>query len=296
MKKYIYVMVGMAAMLLNLASCSEDDLDSRSIFEEGTTRKENEFDKWLKKSYTDTYNIKLLYRLEDMETDLEHVLAPADFVLSQKLAKIVKYAWLEAYDEVAGVDFTRSYVPKIIHMIGSPAYEENGTMILGTAEGGLKVTLYVVNSLTIEKAFLNEYYLKTMHHEFTHILNQTKNYDTDFERISEGLYVSGDWYLQSDKDVLPLGFITPYASSQPGEDYAEMVSMYVTLSPEEWEARMAVAGAEGGAIINQKLAMVKKYMSTEWNIDMEQLRNVVQRRVGDVVDGTLDLSPIATLE
>lgn len=295
MKTFFYI-IGLAAMLLNLTSCAEDKLDSTSIFEDDTARKENGFDVWLKKNYTDTYNIRVMYRLEDMETDLEHTLAPADFELSQKLAKIVKYAWLEVYDEIAGVDFTRAYVPKLIHMIGSPAYEENGTMILGTAEGGLKVTLYVVNNLTLEEGFLNEFYLKTMHHEFTHILNQTKNYDTEFERISEGLYVSGDWYLSADKDVLPLGFITPYASSQPGEDFAEMVAMYVTLKPEVWKERLAIAGETGAEIINRKLSMVKKYMSDAWGIDMDELRDVVQRRVAEVVNGTLDLNPIITIE
>lgn len=287
--------MGLAVILLHLASCSEKDLDSESVFI-NSPRQENAFDVWLKKSYTDTYNIRLIYRLEDMETDLEHTVAPADFELSQQLAMIVKYAWLEAYDEVAGLDFTRMYVPKIIHMIGSPAYEENGTMILGTAEGGMKVTLYVVNFLDMDEDFLNEYYFKTMHHEFTHILNQTKNYDTGFERISEGLYVSGDWYQTSTSAALRAGFITPYASSQPGEDFAEMVAMYVTLKPDTWQSRMTTAGASGAEIINRKLVIVKKYMKDSWGVDLDELRDVVQRRMKDVVDGTLDLTPLVTLD
>jgi hypothetical protein len=138
MKRYIYMLV-FATSLLSLGSCKDDELDSKSIFEDESAKKQNEFDTWLKKSYTDTYNIKFLYRLEDLETDLEHTLAPADFEKSQELARIIKYAWLEAYDEVAGINFTRAYVPKIIQLIGTPAYEDNGTMILGTAQGGLKV-------------------------------------------------------------------------------------------------------------------------------------------------------------
>ena len=62
-------------------------------------------------------------------------------------------------------------------MIGSAAYNSgDGTMVLGTAEGGLVITLYMVNRLTDatlrDYATLNEYYFHTMHHEFTHILNQ----------------------------------------------------------------------------------------------------------------------------
>lgn len=296
MKNYLYLAMAAFMSIVSFASCNNDnDLKENSIFTE-SVRVENAFDVWLKKNYTDNYNIKVIYRLEDMETDLEHTLAPADFELSQTLSKIVKYAWLEAYDEVAGVDFTRTYVPKIIHLIGSAAYESNGTMILGTAEGGLKVTLYLVNSLQINEAFLNEYYFKTMHHEFTHILNQTKNYDTDFERISEGNYVSGDWYLVSETTALQSGFITPYSMSEAGEDYAEMVAMYVITDPQVWASKMVTAGSDGAAIIGQKLDMVKTYMSEQWNIDLDELRSIIQRRMQDVVNGTLDIEPVVKME
>jgi substrate import-associated zinc metallohydrolase lipoprotein len=296
--KYIAALL-LGASLLTTTACSEDDLDSESIFQtESAQAKQNAFDDWIRTNITNPYNIRLLYRLEDMQTDLEHTAAPADFILSQKLAKIVKYAWLEAYDEVAGINFTRAYVPKILHFIGSPLYESNGTMILGTAEGGLKVTLNMVNYLQIDRDFLNTYYFRTMHHEFTHILNQTKNYDTDFEKISEGKYVSGDWYLTTDEDARKLGFIRNYSMCQPGEDYADMVSMYVCHTPEEWEGFLEQGRADdsdGDVIITQKLSMIKTYFSTQWGIDLDELRDVVNRRMTDVCDGTLDLTPITTL-
>lgn len=50
-------------------------------------------------------------------------------------------------------------------------------MVLGTAEGGMKITLYNVNDINPDKIdinLLNEYYFQTMHHEFAHILHQTK--------------------------------------------------------------------------------------------------------------------------
>lgn len=295
MKKYI-VALSMAAALFTFSSCQEDELSKESIFAQTEiTSRQNDFDKWVKANFTDPYNIRLIYRLEDMETDLEHTAAPADFINSQILAKIVKYAWLEAYDEVAGVDFTRKYVPKVLHFIGSPLYEDNGTMILGTAEGGLKVTLNMVNMLQINRDFLNTYYFRTMHHEFTHILNQTKNYDTDYERISEGQYVAGDWYLTSDADARKMGFIRNYSMSSPGEDYADMVSMYVCHTPQEWAGLMNQAGAEGSAIINQKLEMIKVYFTTQWGIELDDLRDAVNRRMNDVCNGTLDLTPICEL-
>ena len=49
--------------------------------------------------------------------------------------------------------------------------------------------MYEVNSLDFENVdieVLNEYYFKTMHHEFAHILHQKRNYDPSFDRITEG--------------------------------------------------------------------------------------------------------------
>jgi hypothetical protein len=47
---------------------------------------------------------------------------------------------------------------------------------LGTAEGGLKITLYNAESLKpADLDNLNEYFFKTMHNEFSHILHQNIN-------------------------------------------------------------------------------------------------------------------------
>lgn len=116
------------------------------------------------------------YRLDDTETEVTYDLVPADYDRSVALMKIVKHVWMEAYDEIWGIDMTRTYVPKLIQLIGNVAYTESG-MILGQAEGGLKVTLFRVNEInvgSISAAQLNEFYFKTMHHEFTHILNQKR--------------------------------------------------------------------------------------------------------------------------
>ena len=46
---------------------------------------------------------------------------------------------------------------------------------------------------------MTTYYFHTMHHEFTHILNQKKPYSTDFALITKSGYVSGDWFNQSER-------------------------------------------------------------------------------------------------
>jgi substrate import-associated zinc metallohydrolase lipoprotein len=166
-------------------------------------------------------------------------------------------------------------------------------MILGTAEGGLKITMYYINALMLDPIFLNTYYFKTMHHEFTHILNQTKPYSTDFNMISGTDYVNDSWNSKypdnptGNANCLKDGFISPYASSEHREDFAELLSIYVTSTAAQWEQKLTTAGTTGRGKIQQKFDIVYNYMQNSWNIDLNELRAIAQRRQGEI--STLDL-------
>jgi substrate import-associated zinc metallohydrolase lipoprotein len=283
MKKIIFALCILAGGLL--ASCQkEDELNPNSIFDT-TPPLRNEFDNWLIDNYLNPYNVEFKYRMEDLESSLSHTLAPADYHKSIVMAKLVKHLWFEAYDEARNMAFTRKYSPRIIHLIGSPAYEPNGTIILGQAEGGLKATLYMVNEINVANlniGMLNEYYFHTMHHEFGHILHQTVNYDPNFKLISQSDYVSGNWYLQSDLTAYTKGFVSPYAMNQPDEDFVETYSIYLTYPPNVWEALLTAAGNTGRPIIQKKFNIVKEYMKKVWDIDIDVLRNIIRRRSGEI--------------
>lgn len=307
MKKNI--VYGLLVFSFLSVSCNQDtDIDyANSIFTEETEPERGVFDEWVLNNYTDPYNILLKYRMEDKESDMTHILIPAAYEKSVILAKIVKYVWLEAYDETTGdPNFLRHYVPKILHFIGSPAYEDNGTMVIGTAEGGMKITLYNVNDIDpahISIDMLNEYYFQTMHHEFAHILHQTKNFDPAFERITENSYVGSDWYIKtdpitgisssrSDKDAWQEGFVTAYAMSEPREDFVENIAVYVTNTEAYWNNMLANAGETGKTIILRKFDVVYNYMLQTWNIDLKLLREIVLRRQNEIAKGEVDLSVI----
>ncbi len=281
MKKNIYAILLAFVASFALMSCSDDDPSSESIFPT-TSPKRDAFDKWLLENYTFPYNVEMKYKMEDIESDMKYHLVPADSAKTAKLSIIMKYLWFDAYNEVVGPDFIKENMPRTIHFIGSPAYNSEGTMVLGTAEGGLKITLYMVNSLDDETLkdydTMNKYYFHTLHHEFTHILNQKIPYDQSYKLITESGYVSGDWYLIPDKTAHQAGFITPYAMVEPLEDFAEMLSGYVTMSQSEWNAILADAGTTGAASISAKLDIVRHYMQDSWNVDIDQLRAAVLRR------------------
>lgn len=278
---------------LGLVSCSDDDPSSNTIYPTDSPARDN-FDNWLLKNYTYPYNVDVKYKMEDIESDHKYTLVPADSAKSAKLSIIMKFLWFDAYNEVIGPDFIKENMPRMIHFIGSPAYNSEGTMVLGTAEGGLKVTLYMVNELTdkmlTDYTTMNEYYFHTLHHEFTHILNQKVPYDRSYDLITESSYVSGNWYNIPDHTAHQLGFVTPYAMVEPVEDFAEMLSMYVTISEAEWNAIIADAtnakkadGEQDGAdYINAKLDIVRSYMRDSWNIDIDVLRDAVLRRAAEL--------------
>lgn len=271
-------------------ACSEDSLESSTNFPT-TPVKRNNLEEWLLKNYTYPYNIDFQYKLKDIETDYNYNLVPADSAKTAKLAMITKFLWFDAYQEVWSDDSLKTSVPRIIVAVGIPGYTRQRTEVIGSAEGGYKVTLSKVNDLTDETlkdySTMTGYYFHTMHHEFTHILNQKKNYNVAFEQITKDAYVSGNWFNVSVRDANRAGFVSSYAMMNADEDFAETLSFYVTYTPQQWNNILQTAGTTGAQLINRKLAMVKEYALTQWNLDLDALRDAVLRRGSQIAN--LDL-------
>ena len=126
-----------------------------------------------------------------------------------------------------------------------------------------------------------------MHHEFTHILNQNQAYDTSFDAVTADGYVNGNWKTISDAEARKKGFVSAYAMSEPKEDFAEMLSIYVTSSATDWQRILDAAGTTGAASISKKMELVANYMMTAWNLDVDKLRSAVLHRANELT--SLDL-------
>ena len=296
MKKYLLYALLAVSTGTALVSCSEDDLNAESVITIDK-KQANDFDKWLTANFVNPYNLEFKYRYEYKETDADYYTIPAELNQAIEMAHLVKYLCLESYDEVAGIDFTRNYFPKMIFTIGEWEYRNNGTIILGTAESGKKILLTGVNYLDTYKsspAALNHYYFKTIHHEFTHILNQTKEYSAEFKLITGNSYVADSWSEEPfNVGYLERGFISDYAQHSDTEDFAEMMSLYVTNSKEQWDEWMAEAGENGAPLLQAKLDIVKSFMKDSWGIDMDKLRDTILRRQADLAAGKVDLTDIS---
>lgn len=276
MKKFIlYVLITLPATLW-LGSCSEDALNSESTIKE-TPRVENEFDRWLFKNYVIPYNIQVMYRMEDIESDMSYNLVPAEYDKSVQIAKLVRFAGLEAFDEVTGSqDFIHDNFPKSFLFIGSGAVRNNGSEILGAAEGGEKMIFYRVNFFDQQ----NNDVVGLVFHEFGHILDARKPRPKDFDEVSGSGYVGDvyDTHYTSREAALRAGFLTPYAAHSAAEDFTITFGEYFYHTSAEWEALLTTAGADGRAIIMSKFEIVYAYMRDEWNLDLDELRTVSLRR------------------
>jgi len=279
------------AATFGLTGCGEEDLNSTSVFEDVSEEQKNEFDQWLEENYRKPFNIDFKYRYSDKESDLYYNVTPADFTKSKGLAILVKHMWLDVYSETVSSEFMKTYVPRIIQLTGSYKWNSNGSQVLGTAEGGLKIMFYGVNELDLDNARVNTdnpyedkyvkpldmnyWFFHTMHHEFCHILTQKKEYDTSFRSISAATYHATDWINLEDKNVAKEGFVTAYGSSEYNEDFAEIYATYVTNSAAGWQKIVDTAGPEGSVILNQKLDIVRDYFKNSWGYDLDDLRTCI---------------------
>ena len=251
--KYISALALIAIAAMSLSSCSEKGL-GETIFPDVTDELDPnsytyKFDKWLKENYLDVYNLEFQYKLQDNETNMNYNLEPATLSNAIDLAVLAKYMWFDVYEEVSGSkEFVKMYGPRILMLVGSPAINpQTGTIIVGLAEGGIKVTLLHVNSMNPMNIYaLNGDYFHTMHHEFTHILHQTKTIPREFQLISLGRYDAINWQDRNAGVVHSLGFVTPYGSSEIREDFAEISANYITKTDAEW-ARIWLEAGRGYA-------------------------------------------------
>jgi len=325
MKRIYPILFALAASLASV-SCQEEQLNPESVITLDS-RKLNDFDKWLEANYVNPYNILVKYRYEMNESDYTYYTIPANLDCSIKMAHLVKYLCIDTYDEVGGVRFTQKYFPKAFFYIGEWEYKNNGTYILGTAEGGKKILLSGLNYLPrylSSAANLNHYYIKTIHHEFTHILNQTKDFPVEFTQVTPTRYITESWSTSNYNTYYrQRGFLSTYSQHSDREDFAEVLSLYVTNSEETLQEWLNDAGREvteeemnkssnshydefhtsfpdvragdhfdGDKLILSKIALVRKYMADTFNIDIDQLRAAVLRRQGEVVAGHVDLTSL----
>lgn len=267
-----------------VTACDDDDVDtSISVIKDDQTP-QNDLDKWLLKNFVEPYNVQMRYRWEDNEISMDYILVPARYECSVKMANAIKYICFEAFRETTGsTDFIRKHFPKMIQLVGNPGWNANhdGSYTLGSAEGGYRIDLWYVNKIKdaqYDIATLNANYFHVIFHEFGHVFHQKVPYPAQYNQITGTGYRGAMWTAYTDNDAAQLdGFITAYASSSVDEDFAEVFSSYILMSQAEIDRMNEYSGAARN-LINSKITIMKDYFKTNWNLDVDKLRERVQYR------------------
>ncbi|WP_285010459.1 zinc-binding metallopeptidase [Pedobacter faecalis] len=284
--KNLYILLSVS-LLSVMVSCKKEkeNLDREIVGLGGETIIESALDKWLLDNFTTPYNISVKYRWDGTEYDVSKTLTPPKLEKVQPLMEVVRSSWIDPYTAQAGQDFIKKYAPKNYVLVGSYQYNAGGTVTLGEAEGGIKVTLFNVNNFVKTDRAVSKRVLKTIHHEFTHILNQTITYQKEFPRVTPAGY-TGDW--NNSPSFAPAGFISQYAQASPGEDFAEMVSIMLTEGRSGYEAILkANTTASAVTSIRAKEDMVVAYFKQTWGIDFYTLQTRVQKELGQYAPANL---------
>ena len=260
MKKTIYLL-SLAALMLTFSSCRSEDDFTESIFKTDMPVVDPNtatapFDQWLYDNFLKPYNVDIQYHFNFTASDMNFQLTPAEYGRSQLLAHFIRYLFYDVYTQYGGNDFMKLYGPRMFHFIGSTGYSPTtGTEVLGTASGGVKITLYNVNEIkpwtetvsytSDDVEILNERIFHTMHHEFSHILHQTKSYPITFGQVTSGTYDPIDWHERDSTTTHQLGYVTHYASSANYEDFVETLSCTITDTDARWMNRIINACLPG---------------------------------------------------
>ena len=97
-----------------------------------------------------------------------------------------------------------------------------------------------------------------------------------------------EWDKIKDQDAYDQGFLSGYAMSEPGEDFAEIVGFMLSNSVEDWEAMLDLPSSqEAKDKLKQKVEMVVVYYRDNWNVDLYALQARCEQALNDVVNGVI---------
>ena len=271
-----------AVLALSLAACNnKENLSSESVLKPRTTA-QTALDTYIYNNFQQPYNIIVTYNYIDADFEMGKYLYPPTESKVQPMLEIVKKVWIDSYTQVAGQDFIKSVAPRQISLIGGYNMNSDGTITLGFADSGMKITLFNVDQLDVTKHDATRQYFHTIQHEYCHIINQRKPYSEEYGKITPSDYTA-NWYNIQLADANKKGFITPYSMLNDIEDFAEMTSGILSMSKTDWDAKVNAIPEEGRNIIRKKEEFVVSYFKSEWNIDLYKLQEVVENQMLSVL-------------
>ena len=283
---FTYFLTG---LFLVLSGCYQEETLDVPV-NQGPEVIRNELDKYIDENFTEEYGMAIRYRFVDRYVGPTQRVTPPRLEVVRPMLDFIDEFWIDPYVSVEnGEDFFRNHVPAEIVFLGGLIYNDDGTVILGTADAGAQITFTDVNSVDFNDNDWVLRQLQTVYHEFAHVVHQKYKLPNAYETITPQGYTSaGAWFTLTDEEALQRGFVSPYATSSPNEDFAEVVAHF--LFEENFYEKFIDAEPdcitqdcdmrnEGRVYINQKLNSILAHYKKVTGIDLEDVREQVQSKL-----------------
>ncbi len=274
--------------LIALMACYPSE--SLNVEEKETDLNLSALDEYIEEHFVEEYNMAIRYRYVDRFVNPGVRVTPPKEEVVRPMLDFIEEFWIEPYLEVSnGAEFFRSHVPPEIILLGGFIYNPDGTVTLGQADSGARITFTNVNSIDPEDPEWSLLQLQTVFHEFSHIVHQRYKLPTAFETITTAGYTSaGSWFNLTDEEALNRGFVSPYATSSPNEDFAETVAFF--LFDKEFYEHFIDPDADcltvdceannlGKASVAEKLSAITEHYQKVTGIDLVELRTIIQDKL-----------------
>tara|TARA_B110000902_G_scaffold248360_1_gene305381 strand:- start:2029 stop:2907 length:879 start_codon:yes stop_codon:yes gene_type:complete len=246
-------------------------------------------DIWLLDNFVKPYNIDIRYKFNESDNDVARFLHGPFESNVRPFSELLQKVWIEPYNAVGGENFIANIAPREFVFSGGFNWNPgNPTITLGFAEAGARITLFNLDFIDFTIldfdnnliSYVNP--IKTVQHEYGHILNQNVRVDINYGLITKNGY-TGQWFDFSLDVARSLGFITRYARNNENDDFVEMVSEMLIRPRADYDAIINdIPSIDAQALLRQKEAMVVEYYITNFNIDFYALQELTSQAVIDL--------------
>ncbi|MCP4458397.1 MAG: hypothetical protein GY816_10305 [Cytophagales bacterium] len=251
---------------------------------------DTDLDIYINENFVEEYGMAIRYRFNDKYLNPGQSVAPVRVENVMPMLDFIEDFWIGPYMDVTnGEQFFRDHVPAEIVFLGGIIYDANGNLILGTADAGAQITFVDVNSIDLTNEEWRSRQLNILYHEFAHTVHQRYKLPNAFETIAAAGYTGpGSWFVLTDEEALKRGFVSPYSTSSPNEDFAECVSFF--LFDPDFDANFidletdcvtddCVSRNEGRLRLADKISAISDHYEKVTGVSLEDLREAVQSRL-----------------
>ncbi len=285
MNKVVFVLL----LLVTLAGCYPEENLSVPV-NDPEIEIITELDQYIETNFTQPYGMAIRYQFVDRFVDPGERVSPPSLDAVRPMLDFIQEFWINPYLEIPnGQSFFESYVPSEIVLLGGLIFNADGTVTLGTADAGAQITFTNVNAIDPTDEAWRTLQLQTVYHEFAHTVHQQFKLPNAFETIAETGYTGpGSWFVLQDNDALERGFVSPYATSSPNEDFAETVAFFLfdpdfdenfIMQEDTCQTADCIDRNEGRVRISAKMSAISDHYERVTGVNLQTLRDAVQSKL-----------------